>query len=236
MFFIIIKRIPFLKNTLLLFFFIFIFSSSMGKGEFFIGMQFGGHYSNAFISNIYSPLSLDKSSLLGYHIALSGKFLTESKTKFQPGVQIDINFIQKGYQQNFTDDGGSFKTQMFYLEIPFMTSLVFHIRKKKEQVFMNAGPYVEFFLFQNNTLTEKAIAEDEKWYPFDPAQDNIWGYGLKGLVGISKMFSFGQIQLDGGASYTLSDFKKTKELSFDIPNNTHHIVYTLSISYYFLIR
>ena len=134
-------------------FFFCIVTSCIGKGDIFVGIRYGGHYSDAFISNIYSPIALDKSPLLGYHIALSGKFFVESITRLLPGLQIDINYTQKGYQQYFTES--SFKTQMFYLEIPFMASLVFQIRKNKEQVFINAGPYIEFFLFQNNTITGK---------------------------------------------------------------------------------
>ena len=80
------------------------------------------------------------------------RYMSEKYFKMMCGVQMEINYSQRGWDEKIEDDSGnSYSRTMNYLEIPFMAHLAFgkDALNRGVKVFFNAGPQIGFFLGDN---------------------------------------------------------------------------------------
>ena len=68
------------------------------------------------------------------------RYMSEKYFKMMCGVQMEINYSQRGWDEKIEDDSGnSYSRTMNYLEIPFMAHLAFG-KDRGLQFFIHAGP------------------------------------------------------------------------------------------------
>jgi hypothetical protein len=188
----------------------------------YLGVRGGGQFSQVYFSDTFRPVNMNTGFVYGKQFGVIGKiFVTR-----HAGIQTEVNYVEKGYKQLL--DSGFYSTQMDYVEVPFMMNA--YLGKRKTQFFVNLGPYFEVFLRQHEKLLG-AVKEGEEFYPFDPATDRTFGYGLRASGGLNRLFPFGQLQLEGGMTITISDMLVSNRLVSNVPDGSKHIVGFVSLAY-----
>lgn len=79
----------------------------------------------------------DYSNIQGY----SGGFIANLMAEKYAGVQIEVNFANRGWQESL-DSTYTYKRSMRYLEIPILTHI--SLGKKRFRYVFNLGPYMAF--------------------------------------------------------------------------------------------
>lgn len=188
----------------------------------YLGVKGGAHFSSVYFSDTFRPVVMRTGMVYGSHFGFVGKIFLDPHA----GIQAEAIFVEKGYEQVFAE--GFYSAKMNYLEIPIMANAYFG--KKKSEIFVNAGPYFEMFLSQQQTKIGQE-AEEEEFYPFDPKGDRTLGYGMRAAAGINRRFFFGLVQLEAGMGFSISDMLETNRLVSQVPDGSKHYTGFLSLSY-----
>ena len=112
------------------------------------------------------------------------RYMSEKYFKMMCGVQMEINYSKRGWDEKIEDDSGnSYSRTMNYLEIPFMAHLAFgkDALNRGVKVFFNAGPQIGFFLGDNekiNWTTSTTRPEHGK------EVENKFDYGITAGAGL----------------------------------------------------
>ncbi|MEQ9376812.1 MAG: outer membrane beta-barrel protein [Imperialibacter sp.] len=195
---------------------------SKGGAWGYFGLRGGGHFSQVLFSDTFRPVNMQTSFVYGKQYGAVGKlFLAE-----HAGIQVEVNYIEKGYKQLF--DSGFYSTKMNYVEVPLLMNA--YLGKQKTQFFVNMGPYLEIFINQKDDLLG-LVQDGEEFYRFNPKVDRTMGYGLRASGGLNRLFSFGLIQLEGGLEVTISDMIFSNRLISTIPDSSKHLVGFVSLAY-----
>lgn len=122
------------------------------------------------------------------------------------GIQLEANFVQRGWTETAAS-GGTFTRELDYLEVPFMTHVAIGQRTR---FILNFGPNASFLL---NSPAGAPIPEGqtEQGYYQKPI-DNEFMIALSLGIGMSKITSFGEFQLEARLTQGLNDI-------FDIEQN-----------------
>lgn len=188
----------------------------------YIGFKGGAHFSDVFFSDTFRPVVMRTSLVYNSHFGFVGKLFLSRYA----GIQAEAIYVKKGYEQLF--QSGFYSASMSYLEIPFMANAYFG--KKRNELFINAGPYFEVFLSQEQHRLG-VINEGEEFYPFDPDHDRTLGYGFRASAGINRRFVFGLVQLEGGMAFSISDMLVSNRLVSQVPDGSKHYTGFVSLSY-----
>ena len=141
------------------------------------------------------------------------RYMSEKYFKMMCGVQMEINYSQRGWDEKIEDDSGnSYSRTMNYLEIPFMAHLAFgkDALNRGVKVFFNAGPQIGFFLGDNekiNWTTSTTRPEHGK------EVENKFDYGITAGAGLEVSTGIGHFLLEGRYYMGLSDFYKNSKRS-----------------------
>ena len=142
------------------------------------------------------------------------RYMSEKYFKMMCGVQMEINYSQRGWDEKIEDDSGnSYSRTMNYLEIPFMAHLAFgkDALNRGVKVFFNAGPQIGFFLGDNekiNWTTSTTRPEHGK------EVENKFDYGITAGAGLEVSTGIGHFLLEGRYYMGLSDFYKNSKRDF----------------------
>ena len=214
----------------------------------YIGAKSGGHIGSAFIDHTIINFSMNEGFESGFHGGVFFKYLPEPREVFlKSGLQMSINYIQKGWKQNFLNDEPTYKAQMSYIEIPIEGIGYFG---RKNRYFITAGFFFEFLY--NTSLDENptfdTIVNDatvtvipnqvggQDFYTYEGDRDNEVGYGFRASGGIFRDFLFGQLHLEGFFSYTISNFIDPGSLLSDIPDISNLWTTGVSLGYLFPLK
>lgn len=99
---------------------------------------------------------------------------------FFGGIEIDLNYSQKGYiTLPRLDSDTSYQRTVNSIEIPFMWHPHVNMAHNKMRVFLNAGPYVAYNLssYEKTVSQERGVLEEGE-YEWDALRDNRLEYGL----------------------------------------------------------
>ncbi|WP_368331169.1 porin family protein, partial [Phocaeicola vulgatus] len=118
------------------------------------------------------------------------RYMSEKYFKMMCGVQMEINYSQRGWDEKIEDDSGnSYSRTMNYLEIPFMAHLAFG-KDRGLQFFIHAGPQIGFLLGDSEKIDgdwDGTVAESYTNITVEQhgkAIDNKFDYGIAGGAGI----------------------------------------------------
>lgn len=196
----------------------------------YVGVKAGGHVSSAFIEHTIFNLNLNTTFLPGVSGGAFIKYLPKPGNSFlNSGVQLGINYVQKGWKQTFLTDEPSYTARMNYLEIPLEGFGYFGGRNK---YFISAGLHMEFLMSvekdQDPNSTNLGGAD---FYTYDENRDRDIGYGARLGGGIFRDLSIGTFQLEGFFSYSFSNFIDPGDLTTETPDLSNHWMVGFTVGY-----
>ena len=175
-------------HPVILIFMVLMISIMELKSQSSIGVKAGGTYSTIDLSTLPAEVSLN------YTIGSVLGIIYKNQHKKNLGLQLEANFIQKGWDQENTTSLESIERIVNYFNVTMLSQLYFG--RKKTRVFINAGPFLGYAL--SSSVTESVNGGESKYaYDFDPHEDNRYEYGLIGGAGISRKIGFGNLHLEG---------------------------------------
>ena len=168
------------------------------------------------------------------------RYMSEKYFKMMCGVQMEINYSQRGWDEKIEDDSGnSYSRTMNYLEIPFMAHLAFG-KDRGLQFFIHAGPQIGFLLGDSEKIDgdwDGTVAESYTNITVEQhgkAIDNKFDYGIAGGAGIELRTKAGNFIVEGRYYYALSDFYGSTKKDFF--SRSAHGVITAKITYLFDLK
>ena len=133
--------------------------------------------------------SIRQDFLKGINGGISVRYTSEKYFGMICAAQIEANFSQRGWKENF-DDGtdNSYSRTLNYLEIPFLAHLSWGKETRGLQFFVNLGPQFGFFLsdsekYKGNWNIEERPQSIRPVY--GKSVENIFDYGITGGLGFT---------------------------------------------------
>lgn len=210
----------------LVLFFVLTWSTSI-KGQTpgpAIGIKQGLTFSSLVVDNFRPDLfdvDIDQVSKRGY----TGGIVFRHFLQPHMGLQIELNFVQKGWSEEIDKDI-FFNTTLNYIELPFLSNI--YLGKRKTKYFVNLGPNIGYLISFSEGSFNPALEEDIK-YRVSRDEPNKISLGLVAGLGINRSTSFGQIQFDFYFNQGFTNiFEMTRD---DMPQNSATSILGLSLAY-----
>ena len=145
----------------------------------------------------------------GFNGGISLRYTSEKYFSMICAAQLEINFAQRGFKEDFDDGTGNFYSRTInYIEVPFFAHLAWGKEQRGFQFFINLGPQFGFFINDS----EKYEGE---WYPaqrpsslrpiYGKEIENSFDYGIAGGAGIELKTKAGNFFIEGRYYYGLAD-------------------------------
>lgn len=175
------------------------------SAQHFIGVRggYGGGSGGRFVPAIES-----KTQWGLYSGGVSYKFYSE--TKYVGGIQVDLQYIGKGYAYKLTSKSDtSFHRKINTIELPIMWQPHVYMANNHVRVFMNLG--VNFSYNTSSTYqfrSRKSGILERGTYPMQLTRDNRFGYGLTGGFGYALIFNRVEVSAEGRYTLGFADILK----------------------------
>jgi len=137
-------------------------------------------------------------------LGLTVRYISEKYFSMICGTQLELNFTQRGWQEDDTERAYSYSRKMNYLEIPFLFHAAFGKEKRGAQFFINAGPEINLLLSEKEV--QKGDWTDVSGEQYGKLVDNRFDYGIIAGAGFEIKTGVGNFLLEGRYYYGLSDF------------------------------
>ena len=185
------------------------------RNNFSVGVNAGLNYNNV----SFSP-KIQQSGLIGYGGGLTARYISEKYFAMICGIQIELNYTQRGWKEKFEEDPNnprdpnlpldSYQRTLNYLEIPFLAHLAFG-KERGGRFFINAGPQIAFLMSENEKYSE-SFNDGRNQEAFNKTVENKFDYGIVGGMGVEIRTKAGNFLLEGRYYFALSSiFKDTKK-------------------------
>lgn len=169
--------------------------------------------------------SIRQKYLSGMNGGISIRYTSEKYFKMICAAQLEVNFAQRGWEEDFDDEtGNSYSRTLNYVEIPFFAHLAFGKEPRGLQFFINLGPQIGFYLGDSEKYIGNWNIDNrpEHIRPiYGKAVQNKFEYGIAGGLGLELKTKAGNFFIEGRYYYGLSDiFKNSKTDDFGRSANT----------------
>ncbi len=210
----------------------------------YVGLRAGGQASSAYIVHTIFPINMDLSFVETAHVGLLFKhfnFRSTNPKALHAGFQTGINYIQRGWQQNFPDEFAlqPYQTRLGYLEVPM--EAVLYWGQKRTKFFLTMGLYYERLITDRskNRPTEEQIVDLEaastSFFEYDESRgDRLNGYGGRFAFGAFTDLPFGTIQLELFTSISFSGVFEFTNRTTAIPDQSN--LYSIGLSAAYMLR
>ncbi len=157
------------------------------------------------------------------------------------GVIAELNFIQRGWKENFEELPFSYSRTLNYLELPVMTHIYFG---RRGRFFFNAGPVVGYMLGEKTSSNFNPEKIDE--IPDFPIKNrmndqqtmkiaNRFDYGIcAGLGGEFNINRLNSLSLEARFYFGLGNIMSAKRA--DIFSGSNSMTLSLALGYWFRIK
>ena len=148
----------------------------------------------------------------GMSMGVTARYISEKYFKMLCGIQAEINFTQRGWQEDIQDgSGNTYSRTMNYVEIPLLAHLAFGKDALDSGVrfFVNMGPQVAFFLSEDEKMSDNwndAYRPNGVNQQYGKWVENNFDYGILGGLGMELSTKAGHFILEGRYYYGLADF------------------------------
>lgn len=196
----------------------------------YLGVKAGGHVSSSYIEHTVFNINLNSTFLPGVNGGAFIRYLPKPGDSFlNSGIQLGVNYVQKGWKQTFLTNEDNYKVRMNYLEIPLEGIGYFG---GKNKYFISAGLYAEFLLSVNKSDDPNlANLGGADFYTYDADRDRQLGYGARLGGGIFRDLTIGTFQLEGFFSYSFSNFINPGDLTTETPDLSNHWAVGFTLGY-----
>ncbi|MFP4025591.1 MAG: porin family protein [Thiohalospira sp.] len=213
-----------MKKILLLAILFFVFNYTFAQAEKFEPVaQFGIKQGVNYSSVLFSP-GIKQGIKLGYN----GGFVFKYKNEKFFALQVELNYSEKGWLEEFDTIPNTYQRNLNYIELPFMTHVYFG--KQALQFYVNLGSSVGYL------VNEKEIKEiNDELYAreyYETVIENKFDFNVLAELGITLDTNIGEFQAGFRYAMTLTDiFKYTSDSFFEESQNQ---VISFSLNYYFI--
>jgi hypothetical protein len=170
-------------------------SPIMALSQTFLGLK--GGYNLSLVD--FSP---NPEEAIDFATGISGGIILKIRNKKNLGVQLELNYTEKGFTSENLETLETTTRKLNYIEFPFYSHLYFG--QKKLKIFVNAGGYLSYAFQSQLEIEVNGISRNEN-YNFNPRVDNRFDFGVRGGAGVSYRIGNGEIHLDGRYSYGLGN-------------------------------
>ena len=173
------------------------------------------------MSQVSFEPSIKQKSLNGKSFGLTARYMSEKYFKMMCGIQAEINYSQRGWNENIEDGSdNTYSRTMNYLEIPLLAHLAFgkDAIDRGVQFFINAGPQIGFLLSETEEMGgnwDTSARPNGVVQQYGKMVENKFDYGILAGLGLELSTKVGHFILEGRYYYGLSDFwNSTKKDEF----------------------
>lgn len=186
------------------------------------------------LSKVNLQPKVKQTMLLGLRAGVTFRYIEENHF----GFQVELNYSQQGWDENFEKDPYSYKRILNYIELPFMTHIFFG--NQRVRGFVNLGPKVGFFLsdsykanfdINNPPKVSEGIHETQQ---YTTQVANKLDYGICGGAGFELRLGKGSYIIEGRYYYGLADFFRNRKKDYFTASS--HQVISVGISYLFHLK
>lgn len=150
------------------------------------------------------------------------------------GFQVELNYAQHGWKENFEGEPYSYSRSLHYIELPFMTHIFFG--NNRIRGFFNLGPQVGFFLSDSykanfDTGNPPTFETYRVTNQYASEVANKIDYGICGGGGIELRMGKHSILAEGRYYFGLADIFKNRKKDFFTSSSNQYI--SVGLSYLF---
>lgn len=219
------------KKRIIFILFLFILCTTHLQGQSYIGIKGGVNIPFVNFTDFVTDYSYNSGVNTTPYIGLTYRYMHHPVV----GVQFDLAYSVKGWQQNTFDPttealSNSFRTDINYIEMP----VYMHVALGKGNLKFNidAGFYVAYAISTERTV-QTDLDLDQNILQYDIERDNRGDFGLTMGGGVSYEFPFGIIQLEGSFKTGFANILPRSHITADTPAVSTNQVPSVNISYYF---
>jgi hypothetical protein len=204
-----------------------ILSVGINGGATYNTVSFAGH-------------RVQQQGLLGKTGGLTLRYISEKYFAMICGIQVELNYAERGWDKKFVLDDGNKDTSrgythnLNYFEVPFLAHLAFG-KDYGAQVFLNLGPQIGYLLNESDSsfgLTDEDLAESEE---YGKKVENKFDYGIVGGLGMEiRTRKAGSFLIEGRYYFGLADFYNSEKK--DYFSRSSHATISAKITYLFDIK
>ena len=190
-----------------------------------VGVNGGMNFSNV----SFTP-KIKQKTTNGMTGGLTVRYISEKYFAMICGLQMELNYSQRGWTELIEENTDTYSREMNYLEIPFLAHLAFG-KERGGQFFINAGPQIAFLLNEKEKKSADFSPISRTSYQYGKMADNKFDYGIVGGAGVEIRTGVGNFLVEGRYYYALSDFYKTTKK--DDFSRAAHTILSARITYLF---
>ncbi|MDE7438869.1 MAG: PorT family protein [Muribaculaceae bacterium] len=187
------------------------------------------------LSRVNFTPSVKQSLALGMNGGVTFRYIEENHF----GLIGEVNFEQRGWNENFEEYPYKYTRTLNYIQIPFLAHIYFGRRGK---FFFNAGPEVGFLIgestsanFDYNNLSQIKDFPLRTTYQYQLAAENKVDYGISaGLGGEFNLNRRNSIYIEGRFYYGLGNVLKSGRTENFRGSNSMSVM--ASIGYWFRVK
>ncbi len=194
--------------------------------QFSVGAKFG--YSGSYVYNA----TLDRRQEVndGFTIGNTGGIIVQYITEKNFGLQMEVNYSQKGWVEDIDTVTNLFTTTLNYIDIPVMGHA--YLGNKNVRYFINAGFFIDYLLSYNEKK-EGSFSLDELTIRYNESRDNKLDAGIRGSIGVEILTKIGMFQLEGGYNFGIGSVIKKNLNPIPVSVQNQSTVITLGYLYMF---
>lgn len=180
--------------------------------------------------------SIKQNMPMGITGGITARYISEKYFAMICGIQAELNYSQRGWEEKIEDNTNTYSRTMNYLELPLLAHLAFG-RDRGAQFFINAGPQLGFLISEKET---KSADWDTTNRPngvveqYGLMAQKKFDYGIVGGGGLEIRTGIGNFLLEGRYYFGLADFfNSTKKDPFE---KSAHTTISARLTYLFDIK
>ena len=163
---------------------------------------------------------IKQNTLNGMEMGVTMRYMSEKYFKMMCGVQMEINYSQRGWSEKIEDgSGNTYSRTMNYVEIPLLAHLAFgkDALNRGVKFFINAGPQIGFFLSDKEEMSDNWDTSQRPngvTEQYGKAVENKFDYGIAAGAGLELSTGIGHFLLEGRYYMGLGDFYKSTKKDY----------------------
>ncbi|WP_321332155.1 porin family protein [uncultured Bacteroides sp.] len=195
------------------------------RSNFSIGVNGGVNYNSV----SFTP-KIKQNSLTGLNGGITARYISEKYFSMICGVQVELNYSQKGWSELIEDNTDTYSRNMNYLEIPFLAHLAFG-KDRGGQFFLNLGPQIAFLLNEKENMSASWDPANRTNEQYGKMAESKFDYGIVGGAGLEIKTKAGNFLIEGRYYFGLSDFYNSTKS--DYFSRSAHSTLTAKVTYLF---
>lgn len=218
-------------------------SWTFGQSRTFVGFKAGGGASTAYMQSSLVPVFFDVGWLPGANFGFQITHFPEKfKSRVNAGIQLSVNYSQKGWIQSFPDIvEPDHKTRINFIEIPFEAVGYFG---NKTKYYVSAGIFVEYAINDDvDPIPESATVDDtypalyrvgqSHFYRYQVGKDQRLNYGPRGGAGLFKETKSGVFRIEGFFTFSIRSTLDFEPIESGVPDLSLSYGAGVSVGYMF---